>query len=268
MPLTCRFIDFELISMKLQARTSFCFDFTMKAPKVITVLAFLLFESRTQVVCNKLIESFIAKSDKTIAVVTIDNADHNFSFPETRSLIIFSIQSENFNQSEITGVGGLKSCNEDFATELVADYIIFSSALLLRWTVSCIVNEHRKFLFYVMDNEIQFSETNFLEILNKTWTEKQNFKVFLAINDSVYSFDPFFNVNGSFGKLNSASELNFETEMLSNLNGYQINVEMFESTYTVSKVKKPKSIEDFKGPDVEAAMFIRDRLNATSKLKM
>lgn len=231
----------------------------MKASGVVTVFGFLLIGARIRAVENSLVDNFIANSDKTIAVVTFGH-DQNFSIPDTKNFVFLDFQSENVNLSETDIV----DCPESWS-ELDSDFIIFVPSSRLRWAVDCLVNGYEKFLFYVVDDELQQPEIELLKIFSGNWLKKKNFKVFIAIGDLTYFFDPFFNVDGSFGKLISSSD--FKTKMPSNLNGYQINVEMFESTYTMAKIKKPKFLEDFQGPDVEAAMFIRDRLNATSLFK-
>lgn len=51
------------------------------------------------------------------------------------------------------------------------------------------------------------------------------------------------------------------------LNGYSIRLEIFTSSYSIPRVKPPKTLLDFYGPDLNVAKVTGEILNATCKIK-
>lgn len=232
------------------------------------------------------VDKFIETSNKTFTVLSIDGA-MNETFYTNKvlfnvSIIKLDVSTKVFINCEVLtkldrysnvkqtaqltdfqtmqnfeNFMNLWRLNEDF------NHIIFTSFDFLRTTLKCLTNPVGRFLFIIGDNSTDSTELNLISLLNETWTNNGALKVFIAINDSVYSFDPFHrNNNGVFGKLNTIFDASLG-ETVDELNGYALSVEMFSGTFTLPRVKAPKNINDFDGPDAIAANFIGNQLNAT-----
>lgn len=227
------------------------------------------------------VESFIKSSNKTVSIISIDEKiDENFILKELKAIILFEVKSEslvgceevckadkysNVTISSPLDVFRKTKSFKDFM-ELDSDYdtVIFSSSLFLDFVLKCFINPLGSFFIFLTDNVRTFTDEDLKNKLNKTWRDNGAFNVYVSIHEIVYSFDPFHpNFNGIPGRLNSHSNP-CARHKLTNLNGYSLNVEMFAATFTVSSVKNPKSVDDFSGPDANAAKFVRECLNATS----
>lgn len=56
----------------------------------------------------------------------------------------------------------------------------------------------------------------------------------------------------------------WDERKLKELNVYPLRVELFQSTYTRTFLKEPKSVDDFNGPDADVVRVTRSILNSTS----
>lgn len=230
---------------------------------------------------NELVENFINKSNKSISIITVDEDLINGEVFE-KAFLSFKVSSENFidcenfvktekyrNVTSFISIARFRQTKAfkdfiDISNGLSCDYVIFSSSLFLDSVLKCLVNSLGTFLISLTDDEKLFSDRDLIDLLNKTWTNNGAFKVYVSIADNVYSFDPFHpNSDGIYGKLNLFSDPT-TSKGLENLNGYSLNVEMFSATFTSELVNKPKTVDDFIGPDASAALFIAEYLNATS----
>lgn len=253
----------------------------MNLPKFVVAFS-LLFTKTVEAWRNEFVENFIINSNKTISIINVDEDFVNENL-FSKALMNFKITSKNFikceefvkidkygNVESPISVGKFRQTKDfkdfiDIQKGLNCDYVIFTSSLFLNLVLKCLVNSLGRFLISLTDNEKHFSDRDLIDLLNKTWTDSGALEVFLSIDDNVYSFDPFHrSLDGIYGKLNLLSDLT-TTKGLRNLNGYPLNVEMFDSALTSSLVKKPKSVDDFIGPDVSVANFIAKNLNATSE---
>lgn len=230
------------------------------------------------------IGKFVRKSNNSISIISIDDAFEE-DFPTSDFLKAFTIfkfesrslvECERFSKpdkysnvtipSEPHKFRSTKAFKDfiDHANCLNCDNVFFSSSLHLESVLRCFVNSLSAFLIRLTDTKTTFSDRDLMDLLNRSWTDNGALKVSISINDNVYSFDPFHrNANGMFGKLNPFSG-EADAAQLGNLNGYALNVEMFAGTYTFSKLKSPRNVNDFTGPDASAAKFIGEQLNATS----
>lgn len=254
----------------------------MRVSLFVGVLALFIKSSKSM---SEITEKFIRKSNKTISIIAIDDEINKkvFFHPKTslKTFIMFNIQSEMLvncknlekvdkysNEStspiELNKFRKLQTFKNFIELQCEdCDNVIFSPSHFLD-SILCFVNSFGTFLIIVTDNKTTFSDDELMDMLSKTWTVNGALKVFLSMNDNVYSFDPFHrNPNGLFGKLNSFSDPS-DNQKLKNMNGYPMKVEMFSATFTYTTVKQPLRVDDFTGPDVNAALFIRDQLNATS----
>jgi hypothetical protein len=111
------------------------------------------------------------------------------------------------------------------------------------------------------------TEKNLTHMLNKTWTNNGALKVFISTYNTVYTYNPFHrNGDESFGKLNSFVDYTFDSDGgrdMRQLNGYPMRLEIFTSSYSIPRIKPPKSLSDFHGPDVDVAIVTAEVLNAT-----
>lgn len=240
----------------------------MKASKLcVLVLVIFIGSSSTK--------EYFKSSNKTILFTTIDETTINVELiPEYKAYVMLKLRSENLCEenaqrnkninvtqpNQIQDVKTPKNFNRICSD---CDNFIFSSSLFLRSILSCIVNSVGSFLIFLTDNEIPFSDSDLIDMLNQTWTEKGALKVYISICDNIYSYDPFYRNDNDWGKINSFSDPDVELK-LKNMKGHRINVEMFSGPFTVSRVANPSSIDDFFGPDVDASRFIGEKLNATS----
>lgn len=229
---------------------------------------------------NEIVEDFISKSNRDIFII---NVDEDFDVRNLeRPLTKFKIPSESFigcekiakfDKFNVTSEASFDKFRVsraftdfiDIQSKQSCDYVIFSSSIFLESVLKCLVNSPSTFLISLSDDEQQFTRRDLTNLLNKTWTESGALRVYVSIAEQIYSFDPFHRTpEGIYGKLNLDSDFP-TTEGLNNLNGYSLNVEMFDGTFTYSSVKEPKGVDDFIGPDANFARFIADKLNATSE---
>lgn len=265
------------------------FNSNMKAPTIAFGFC-LLFRSTVEYQSrSELVENFINNSNNSISIISIGDAFDESCFDEkafVKSFVKFRFVSETLKRCEkfakvdkysnVTMSIQLNKFRSSQSFEnfveiwncVSCDYIIFSPSQMLASALKCFVSSGR-FLLLLTDSKTIFTDGDLMDMLNRTWTENGALKVFLSINANVYSFNPFHrNSDGIYGKLNSLSDVNIAGENITNLNGYRMNVEMFAGTFTSSKVKNPKNVDDFTGPDASTAKFISERLNATSKLRI
>lgn len=235
-----------------------------------------------QQLSNEVVEKFIKSSTKTVAIITIDGDVYEGKTSSVQTFMNFNLDSKSLvNCEHLTKVDKYSNSTsliqlnkfrtsktfKDFVENAnceTCDNVIVTSSLFLDSVLKCFVNSIGTFLIVLTDTRITFSDRDLMNTLSRTWTEQGALKVFISINDNVFSFDPFHrSSNGIFGKLNSFSDPS-ALERIKNLNGYRLNVEIFAGTFTLSISKKPKNVDDFTGPDASAAKFIREQMNATS----
>lgn len=272
----------------------------MKVQAITTVfelLVFLVIIKTSASTYSVHIEKFISHLKRTVTFIVIDDDainDELFQVKESspNDFITFKVQSEMLEncEQELIKINEIRNASlpiemnkfrelqtfesfNELQRSLNCDTVIVSSSLHLDSILKCLVNSHGTFLIYLTDNKTTFDEEDFMLMLKRTWTENGALKVFLSIGENVFSFNPFHrNHNGILGKLDFHTELsiNIENEKkgkMKNLNGYPMNVEMFSGTFSFTQHKDPKRVGDFTGPDANAASFIREQLNATSKLE-
>lgn len=241
---------------------------------------------------NEIIQEFIrSANNKTISIVSIDNAESNFQFilqQYPRVILKFS------------HAGWLENCNSyankdlhnhTILIDLLAlmehnDFIIFTSRKSLESALHCFVHPLSRFLLIVTNNDSNstlssLSPSIIMHLLNTTWMSNGALKVFISAsnynknnnnnneNYTVYMFNPFHrNEDGSFGKLNSFVNFTFNVGEgeLKRLNGYPIRVELFSSTYAIPLRKPAATLEDFYGPEVDVAKLVGKFWNSSGKL--
>lgn len=257
----------------------------MKAHIVVVVMELLLFCSiiaslsiHVDDLKSDVVEEFIRNSSKTVSIISIDDT-RNFIVGNSKAFVTFKVESETFvncdefakadKYSNVTSSPRLDIFRESYSfkdfievrSDSDYDNVIFSSSFYLDSVLECFTNAHGTFLIFLTDNVTTFNDKDMTEKLNKTWRENGVFNIFVSTHEFVYSFDPFHrNPNGVWGKLNPHSKPRALHE-IKNLNGYPMNVEMFQSTFIDSSVENP-NIDDFTGPDAYIAKFVRERLNA------
>ena len=148
--------------------------------------------------------------------------------------------------------------------ELKIGHIIYASASCLKSSLLSLVNSLGTFLI-ILDDAIE--EEEILNILKLYWKNLGALKVFILVGEKVYNFDPFAiildNATSSYGKLVKYSTKSKE-ETFKDLNGYQLNLEMFSSSYSNDVPgSKGKTLSDFFGPDVDMARFLESSMNFT-----
>jgi hypothetical protein len=253
---------------------------------------FALLLSITSSSCSQQLEmiaDFIKSSkDKTISFITFDTAINESleiaeNFPHTPKTV-FKIPTR-----------ALDNCtnyaNIDFYIDAVSttvfhhqenwllvetlarmefnDFVVFASWELIGSVLKCLTQPLARFLL-IANTTTTINEAHAIRqltnILNRTWVENGALNVFLSSHEKLFTFDPFHrNDDGSHGKLNSFA-VSFESVggKLKKLNGYPLRVDLFYSTYTMGRVKQPKSVQDYEGPDVDVARLTSEKLNATS----
>ena len=134
--------------------------------------------------------------------------------------------------------------------------------------LGCLINRSGTFLFIIEKDSNMGTELNEIEtILKKMWHRRSNLKIFVLIFKEFYVLNPF-DVNkdtNTFGILEKFTEQKLKRSF-KNLNGYPINVEMFDSAYSVARDENfTNKLDFFYGPDVEVAHFIKSQMNVSSK---
>lgn len=248
-------------------------------------VAFFLFllQISSSEINNGVVKRFIRSSNKTISIATIDNAENNLQyivhqFPGVpRAVLRFTNRTWIEN---CTSYANAELHDEDLSVRRKSikilsgvekhDFIVFTTLRAMEAALKCIVHPTTRFLIIVTDVSTKspsITERNLTEMLNKTWTHNGALKVFISTHNTIHTYNPFYrNGDGSFGKLNSFVDYTFEGDGgrdMRQLNGYPMRLEMFTSSFTISRIKSPKSIQDFYGPDVNVAKTTENFLNAT-----
>ena len=262
----------------------------MNTPTTIsTVFCLLLLSFSSEgVIRSENVVKFIKSSSQTVIVLMIDiEVDENFTHEQP--MMKLKLQSESLRDCELrVGEDSFRNATQlldvnkfkvsenfkDFLTHWICsscDYVIFTSSSFLEKVLKCLINALGRFLILLVDNEkTNISDQHLMDLLNATWTSNRALKVYISIDEKIYSFDPFHRTsNGSFGKLNLNSDnFNVSGERFKNLNGYPLKVEMFNTIFGWSKMKNPKDVNDFTGPDAKIAKLIAENMNATSQTEM
>ena len=153
--------------------------------------------------------------------------------------------------------------------ELEIGHIIYASASCLQSSLLSVVNSLGTFLI-VLDDVIE--EEEILNILTLYWKHSGALKVFILVCRKIYSFDPFAinlaNTSRKYGELIKYSTKPKE-ETFKDLNGYQLNLEMFSSSYSNKYPSmKGNHLSEFFGPDAEMARFLETYMNFTCNWNM
>lgn len=261
----------------------------MKALVVAAIFGFFRTSSGGEINRRELAEKFLAHSRNTVSVFFFadDKNDENVLSRNAaqNAFITFRIESDTLvnceklvkddDSSKVMSadeMGKFRASGDfsdfkDIWDKMNSDSMLFVPSYFLNAALTCFTNPLGSFLVFLTDTETTYTEQDLTTMLNKTWTRNGALKVFLSIDNNVLTFDPFHrNQNESWGKLNSVSDLNFNKSTVNQLNRHSLGVEMFAGTFTITSVKNPKSVDDFSGPDANAARFISERLNATSEL--
>lgn len=150
-------------------------------------------------------------------------------------------------------------------------YIIFTSIHALEYYVGCIFNRGGTFLFIIDDvrnNEDHMDKIN--ETFSNAWNRVNNLRMYILVNQEIFTFNPFKKVNGKFGVTEKFDEENILIEEnLKDLNGYPLRIEMFWSVFSVPKDgRSSQNLSLYHGPDVTVAKMLTERMNLTSKLAL
>lgn len=253
-------------------------------------VAFLLFiiQISNSEINDGIIERFIRSSNKTISITTIHNAENNLGFIIQRFPTVPRVILKFINISWVdncTSYANAELHEEDQSVRRKSikllslieknDFIIFTTLKAIESALKCIVHPVTRFLIIVTDVSTKspsITEKNLTHMLNKTWTNNGALKVFISTYGTVYTYNPFHrNVDGSFGKLNSFVDYTFNDDGgrdMRQLNGYPMRLEIFTSSYSIPRIKPPKGLSDFYGPDVDVAKVAAKVLNATCKFKI
>lgn len=141
-------------------------------------------------------------------------------------------------------------------------FIIFTTLDKLNDNMLLFINPIGSFLFVI--EALEFNIEKVLKKFNEVWKKKRSFKVFVMLNNEIYCYKPFDIVdddsNGR-GKLMIFTE-NYELEMFKDLKGYNLNVEVFASAYSILDDENLQ----FTGPDAEVTNLIQEEMNFTSKV--
>lgn len=254
-------------------------------------VAFLLFilQISSSKINNSAIERFIFTSKRAISIATIDSAENNFQFivqqfpTLPRSILRFSNRTwiENCTSFANTDLNQVHNSTMRKSIKILSlleknDFIIFTTFRAIESALKCIVHPLTRFLIIVTDvsaKSTSITEKNLTRMLNKTWTDNGALKVFIStLNSSiVHTFNPFHRNIDGFGKLNSFENYTFDDDGgrdMKQINGYPLHMELFTSTYSISKIKPPKDFSDFYGPDINVAKVTGKLWNATCKGKI
>lgn len=148
--------------------------------------------------------------------------------------------------------------------ELEIGHIIYATASCLESSLLSIINSLGTFLI-VLDDAIEENKT--LNLLQLYWKNAGALRVFILVGKRIYRFDPFaIKIDGatkSYGELKIYSS-NIQEENFNNLNGYQLNLEMFSSSFSNQYPgSRGSKLTDFFGPDVDTAQFLESSMNFT-----
>lgn len=137
---------------------------------------------------------------------------------------------------------------------------------MLQHFISCLVNRSGKFLVVIEDTQDNSNGTEELtKVLKNSWKSNGNLNVYVLIHRSIHHYSPFVIEEKDFGLLKQfeINDINFR-----NLNGYEFNVELFNSSYSVSEHEHETEtihLNSFYGPDVSVSELIQKQMNVTSK---
>lgn len=149
--------------------------------------------------------------------------------------------------------------------------IIYSDFKNFLYSMDCLVNSLGIFVFIIDDKGIDLGNSSFKEIIFQklltTWKILNSNKIFIIFNGEVLSFNPFLwnestNEYGVMVNFKEKSDLpNF-----SDLNGYPLKIDIFESTYSVGGYNNDsRSLNYFQGTDIEILRALMKSMNFTSK---
>lgn len=142
--------------------------------------------------------------------------------------------------------------------------ILFVSLENLEHYVGCLGSRSGTFLFIIISQtnddkkEIKMVE----KVFEKAWKLFANFKLFILVNQQIFSYNPYKRVNNSFGSIKVFKTL-YTDDNLKHINGYPLNVELFYSVFSATNGKDESDIKSFKGPDVNVTLMIAQLLNST-----
>lgn len=146
-------------------------------------------------------------------------------------------------------------------------YILLCTFDELELYLGCLLNRAGTFLFIIeRDTKDAQHLQNISAILFRAWESSTNLKLFVLVARQIFVLNPFLiDANSkSFGMLENLSDVDVNRK-LKDLNGYPMNVELFNSAYSMTNgTKFTGKLDSFIGPDVEVARFIEARMNVSS----
>jgi hypothetical protein len=173
----------------------------------------------------------------------------------------FSLQlANNTSPDEKKVIEGFARVLDNWRKFKFDGYLIFTSMEDIETLIGCLGNRYGTFLF-IIDREVK--NVNYFntidEIFRRAWKNLGNFKIFILINQQIYTFNPYKFQNNTFGGTRNFKHL-YTDEELKQINGYPFYVEVFWSAFSITPGPK---FEQFKGPDIDVTRMLYQRLNAT-----
>lgn len=149
-------------------------------------------------------------------------------------------------------------------------YFIFCSFDVFELQLGCLVKRAGTYLFVIEKSSLlNYNLEDVSEVLKRAWKKTENLKIFVSCLDELYVMNPFKmnKTTKNFGVLEKLTEEGMSRN-LKNLNDYPLRIEIFDSAYSIRRwgnsSEFPDELDLFYGPDVDAARFIEERMNASS----
>lgn len=131
----------------------------------------------------------------------------------------------------------------------------------------------RNGFYLVVVNEGAVTDEEVLLRLRRIWKKIGSLSMITIFEEKLFRYNPFtLQPNGSYGALEPYQwTAHFKKELLSNMNGYPMIIEIFESGYNVGfykEVNGTMEFDHFMGPDGVSVEIIRDKMNFTSEWRL
>jgi hypothetical protein len=149
-------------------------------------------------------------------------------------------------------------------------FVFVSNLDEFEWKMCCLVNRGGTFLV-IIEQRTSY-EKNLLSIkfsMRKLWKTTPNLRIFILFGHEIYIFNPFKidEFDKYYGVLEVCEE---KCSYISyrKFDGYPMNVEVFDSAYSIPKNDEGNSfngsLNNFYGPDINVAYFLQQQLNVSS----
>jgi hypothetical protein len=151
-------------------------------------------------------------------------------------------------------------------------YIVLTGSAELEKRIQCLSFKATGSLFFIVADGI--GRTDLLATLRKSWKKLEFLKIFIFNGTIIHLLDPFLidENDGFYGTLIQYSAHRKITAVSRNMNLFPINVEIFNSVFTIDKndgkagKAENLTLNSFYGPDVTVAKVIMRRMNFTGRL--